>query len=133
MKERFEDVGVVAEVRSRKFDADTDRGKAAVHELAEMLRAEFRDQLPQAPKTSGSKGDPITVGAILVALITSGAAVKALECVKAWLERAPNDRELHLTGKVGDQPIDLVVTAKNVSDQHVADIVRSLSGKAAGR
>src|SRR6478735_9634929 len=107
MREEFEGVGVVAEVRSRKFDADTDRGKAAVHELAEMLRAEFRDQLPQTPKISGLKGDPITVGVILMALITSGAAVKALECVKTWLERAPGDRELRLTGKVGDQPIDL--------------------------
>jgi len=132
MTDRLERMPVVVEVRSKRFDAETDRGKAAVQELAELLRADFRDQLPQLEKASGSKGDPITVGAILLALITSGAAAKALECVKTWLERAPQDREFRLTGKIGDKPIDLVVTARNVSDQHVAEIVRSLSGKPFG-
>ena len=85
MTDRLERMPVVVEVRSKRFDAETDRGKAAVQELAELLRADFRDQLPQLEKASGSKGDPITVGAILLALITSGAAAKALECVKTWL------------------------------------------------
>lgn len=133
MKQPSDDVSVVAECRSSKFDADTDRGKAVAHELAAMLQAEFRNQMPTLPKASGSKGDPVTVGAILMALITSGAAVKAFACVKTWLERGPSDRELRLTGTIGNQPIDLVITAKNVSDQYVADIVRSLSGEAASR
>lgn len=122
------DVPVTIDVASTRFDADTDRGKEAAWELAALLRREF-GTLPKTAADGDTKGDPITVGVILLALITSGAAGKAIDCVKTWLERAPLEREIRVKGSLGEKPIDLVVTAQNVGDQQVADILRSLSGK----
>lgn len=124
---------LAVEVRSKKFDPDTDRAKAAAMELADLLRLEFGDELPEADKAAGAKGDPVTVGAILLALITSGAVVKALECVKSWLERDPDERELRVSGTVGNRRIDLAVTARNVGDEHVTEMIRNLAGVQPGR
>jgi hypothetical protein len=118
------------EVRSKRFDADTDRAKAAAWELENELRRAFGQDLPTIPSETGSKGDPITVAAIVLALITSGAVNKALDCVKAWIERDPADRELRVKGKVGERQVDLVIDATNMRDREISEILQSVAGSA---
>jgi hypothetical protein len=121
---------LAVEVISKKFATSTDRAQAASMELFNDLQREFGRELPEPEKTGGSKGDPITVGAIVLALITSGAVVKALECVKAWIERDPRDRVLRVHGSAGGKDIDFTVTAENVGDEHLAEIIRNAVGVA---
>ena len=109
----------------------TDRAKAAALDLNEELRRSLGDQLPNLPKMAGSKGVPITVATIVLALITSGAVAKALDCVKAWIEKDPTDRELRVTGNVGDKPVDIRIDATNIDDHEVHKIIQSLAGNAA--
>jgi len=125
-----QDLGLF-EIRSKRFGADTDRAKAAALDLDDELRRAFRDELPKIPHPSGAKGDPITVGAIVIALISSGAITKALDCVKAWMERDPLDRQLRVKGNVGDRQVDLVVDATNIGDQNIHEIIRAVVGGAA--
>ena len=122
------DSGLAVEVASTRFDPRTDRAKAAAMDLVNELEREFGDALPKPEKSAKSKGDPVTVGAIILALITSGAVVKMLDVVKAWIQKDPEDRELRVKGTAGGKEIDLTVTAKNVDDEKVAEIISAVAG-----
>jgi hypothetical protein len=53
----------------------------------DLSRAGIRAQAPQAPMAPGDRGDPITLGALALALITSGAVASMIDCLKAYLTR----------------------------------------------
>ena len=125
-----QDSGLAIEVRSTQFAPQTDRAKAAAMDLMTELEREFGDELPKPDKTTKSKGDPITitVGTIILALVTSGAVVKALDVVKTWIQKDPEDRKLRVQGTAGGKEIDLTVTAKNIDDEKVAEIISAVAG-----
>lgn len=124
--------GIVVEVKSQRFGPETDRGKAAAAELLADLKREFGDDLPEPPPRAGFKGDPITVGAIVIALISSGAVGKAIDVVKGWIEKDPEDRTLELHGNVNGKQVDLVVSGRNLSDETLAQTIQQTFAAADG-
>ncbi|HUB15765.1 MAG TPA: hypothetical protein VMB34_27715 [Acetobacteraceae bacterium] len=71
-----------------EFDAS--RLDAMARALARSLRNEGIDAVPAAAPdaTPGAKGDPVTLGTIVLALIGSGGvAVTLLQVLRAYLER----------------------------------------------
>lgn len=43
--------------------------------------------LPEAPAEPGARGDPVTIGVLALAFVTSGSAVALFEVLKAYFER----------------------------------------------
>ena len=124
-----EGFGLSVEVVSRRFETDSDPAREAVMDLADDLKRELGDELPKLETPdSGNKGDPVTVGVILISLITSGAVVKALDCIKTWISKDPAVRELRIKGNAGGKEVDLTITAKNVGDDEVAKIISAVAG-----
>ena len=112
-----DEAGLVVEVQSR-FDSDTDRGRAAAEELRKDLERGLRLDLSDLEEPQGDfKGDPVTMGAVLLAIISSGALKEALGIVKTWIEREPEDREVRMQGEVNGNNVDVVITGKNVDDE----------------
>ncbi len=44
-------------------------------------------ELPEGEAASGTKGDPITIGTIILAVVTSGVAAKLVDVLRAYFER----------------------------------------------
>jgi len=85
-------------------------------ELAQLTR-QLRDEIAElgvdavglAPGTSlpvGAKGDPITIGSIVISLATAGVFTGLIELLKAWALRREG-RTVHFKAKVQDQEVEL--------------------------
>ena len=82
--------------------------------LARQLRHEIHDALDVEKATltrdavlpPGAKGDPITVGSIVVALASAGVFTGLVELIKAWALRREG-RTITLKAKVGDREVEL--------------------------
>jgi hypothetical protein len=70
----------------------------------------------------GAKGDPITIGTIVIALITSGAVASLIDCCRAVFVR---EKELRISVKTTDgRQID--IDAKNVHDEKTVKLLEGL-------
>ncbi len=75
--------------------------------------------LAQAADVSGSKGDPVTIGVIVLAFITSGAAVKLMGVLKSYVERHAS---LQIELQRGDGQ-KLAITAENLRSERVEETI----------
>ena len=73
-------------------------------ELSKTLNdeTEAKATLPEETGESGSKGDPITLGTIILTALTSGTVVALFNVIKSYIERKPS-LELEFTRKDGQQ------------------------------
>ena len=55
--------------------------------LALNRETDVRAELPEGPRVLGSRGDPVTIGTILLASLTSGSAVALFGVLKSYFER----------------------------------------------
>lgn len=71
--------------------------------------------LPEKPSKIGEKGEPITLGVIVLALITSGTAVAVIRAIQSYLERIPSliVKFKHKDGQ------ELEIQAKNVRPDQI--------------
>ena len=114
-----------------EFDAESRRGRQESAELADgllILARQQRVDLAGVREVAGDrddeqlmKGDPITIGVIVLALVNAGALTGVIECIKGWLNRKPTEREVTISGTIGDHKIDLTVTASNVDSDAISD------------
>jgi hypothetical protein len=73
-------------------DSDASRLQRLTREIAVSLgqRQDVRARILESETRQGAKGDPITIGAIVLTLIGSGGVVKSLvEVLRAWVDRKP--------------------------------------------
>lgn len=105
-------------------------GESAIrsHELTlrRMIRENVADGHVEEPSTErqkqGTKGDPVTIGLITIALIKSGAVVALLNCIKAIVVR---ERKLKIKIKTkSGETID--VDSKNVDSDALRQQLREL-------
>lgn len=70
-------------------DQDEERAHGAALELRRLLTEETDTSvaLPDATPVHGAKGDPVTLGTLIVTFLTSGAAVSAFKVFQAFLTR----------------------------------------------
>lgn len=65
----------------------------SIHKATQELCRTFNNEteisakIPVGQSVPGSKGEPITVGVLLLAFLTSGTAVALMEVIKAFFER----------------------------------------------
>ena len=67
--------------------------------------------LPEAPAEPGARGDPITLGVLALAFVTSGSAVALFGVLKAYFER-DSSLEMELERADGGK---MTIRAENVS------------------
>jgi hypothetical protein len=73
----------------------------------------------EAPPAPGERGEPITLGVFVLALVTSGAVTAAIQCFKMYLSRE-RALSIKLTRADGTQ---VEVTARNVDTPTVRQIL----------
>ena len=88
-----------------------------------QARAEVKTEAARGPAEDGTKGDAVTIGALLVTFMSSGAAVAALNVLKSWIEK---DKTLNFTLKRADGT-EITVSATNMEEAE--KFVSSLSGQ----
>ena len=73
-------------------------------ELSKTLNdeTEAKATIPEKPGGPGSKGDPITLGTIILAALSSGTVVALFNVIKSYIERKPS-LELEFKLKDGQQ------------------------------
>src|SRR5689334_11797928 len=76
----------------------------------DLSRAGIQARPVEAPPVPGERGEPVTLGVLALALITSGAITAIIECFKAYLSR---ERALTIKLMRADGT-QVEVTARNV-------------------
>ena len=73
-------------------------------ELSKTLNdeTEAKATIPEKSGGPGSKGDPITLGTIILTALSSGTVVALFNAIKSYIERKPS-LELELKSKDGQQ------------------------------
>ncbi len=81
------DMGVTLSINAPALDRED--LQALTRDLCTTLQREtdLEAKLPERVGGHGVKGDPITIGTIVLAFVTSGAAAKLFEVLRAYLER----------------------------------------------
>ena len=82
----------------------------------------------EAPPAPGDRGEPITLGVLALALVTSGTAKAMIECFKAYLSR---ERSLSIKLKRADG-MQVEVTARNIDIPAVREALEAVVSAGTG-
>lgn len=117
-------------LRIEGSDLDETRLQALSNDLARAIREEGlgHARYPTEAAPSGSKGDPVTIGALVLTLIGSGGvAGKLVDVLKAILERKPT-LTFNLTRANGEKvsigAINLSKPQLETTQKLIADFLR---------
>lgn len=89
--------------------------------------ADIEATIPQAAPQPGARGDPITIGVLALAFVSSGSAVALFEVLKAYFER---DASLEMEFQRADGK-KMSIRAENMSVRQIdktVDAARSFFG-----
>ena len=98
-----------------------DEVQALTRELVTSINrhTETLATLPEGEAQAGERGDPVTLGAIALSVITSGTAVALFQVIKAYLER---DESLEMAFERPDGR-KLTIKAENMSAERIDETV----------
>jgi Effector Associated Constant Component 1 len=88
---------------------------------SDLSRAGVHVRPMGAPPAPGEKGEPITIGVLALALVTSGTVKAVIECFKAYFSRE-HSLSLKLTRADGTQ---VEVTARNIDTPAVREALEA--------
>lgn len=94
----------------------------------DLSRAGVQARPIEAPPVPGEKGEPITLGVLALALVTSGTVKAVIECFKAYLAR---ERALTIRLTRGDGT-QVEVTARNVDAPAVREALEAVASGRSG-
>lgn len=110
-----------------QLTGNIDRESVSDHTMA--FRDAIEDKLldaevsfPTKKAGIGEKGDPVTVGLIILSLITSGSVVALLECIKGIMAR-DKKIEFDIKKKNGEC---IKVTSQNVSTGEIKELLNQI-------
>ena len=91
-------------------------------ELSNSLNDETKAKatLPEKPSKPGSKGDPITLGTIILTAISSGTVVALFNVIKSYIERKPS-LEFEFKRESGQQ---LKIKAEQLSKEQIDQTIK---------
>ena len=97
--------------------SDPEQLHAITSDLCNTLNREtdVEAHLPEKMAEAGAKGDPITIGTVVLAFLTTGAAAKLFDVFKSYFERDPK-LEIELERKDGER---LKIRAEDVGSDQV--------------
>lgn len=112
-----------------QISADAEGNAAELDGLTQKLRRQILEldvhsaeplRVGNAP--NGAKGDPVTVGAIVIALAASGSVLpKLIELLQTWATR---ERGHNVKVKVGDDEIDIPPVTSKLQNEAVRAFLR---------
>lgn len=82
----------------------------------DLARSGIRTQPASAAKIPGERGEPVTVGVLILALISHGAVNALIECLKAYLQR-----EKHLKIKLTVENKIIEIDSLNISSKSLKE------------
>jgi hypothetical protein len=88
----------------------------------DLSRAGIQARPVEVPPVPGEKGEPITLGVLALALVTSGTVKALIECIKAYLSR-----ERTLTIRITGAGTPVEVTARNVDTPAVHEALEAVA------
>src|SRR3954453_8069610 len=94
----------------------------------DLSRAGVQTHPIEAPPAPGERGEPITLGVFVLALVTSGAVTAAIQCFKAYLSRE-RTLSIKLTRADGTQ---VEVTARNMDMPTVRQMLEAAASTKSG-
>jgi hypothetical protein len=106
---------MAVELRLASDELAEDEVQQLTEELAETLEREagVEASLPQNAPRPGAKGDPITIGVLLLGMISSGSVVAMFNSLSAFFHRSKK-LEISVTGKDGRS---ITLKSENVSEE----------------
>ena len=94
----------------------------------DLSRAGMRARPVQAPPVPGQRGEPITLGVLVLAVVTSGTVKALIDCFKAYLSR---ERTLTIKCARADGT-QVEVTAQNVDTPAVREALEAVASARSG-
>ena len=89
----------------------------------DLSRAGIQARPVEAPSVQGERGEPITLGLLAVALVTSGTVRAAIDCFKAYL---PRERNLIIkVARTDGKSVE--VTSQNVDTPAVRETLAAMA------
>ena len=102
--------------------------------LTRKLRDEINDldvehaHLAKGPELPpGAKGDPITIGSIVVALASAGVFTGLIELIKSWALRLEG-RTVTIRATAGDREVELAYSPTETSPEEMTQFVDAILG-----
>jgi hypothetical protein len=93
-------------------------------EIAE-LDVESVGLVPGAEAPRGAKGDPITIGSLIVSLASAGVFTGLIELVKAWALRREG-RTVTFKAKLPDREVDLTYSPAGTSPEEMSRFANAI-------
>lgn len=106
------------------MDLSEEQVSTLTRELSQTISQEtdITSHLPTSDSAPGAKGDPITIGTLVLTFLTSGAAVALFEVLKAYFSREEN---LTIAFKKPDGS-EVSVSAQNMEPDHIQETIAEL-------
>lgn len=83
---------------------------------------EVESNLAESKMRPGEKGDPVTIGAVLLTFLSGGAAVAFFDVLKTYIARE-SSLEFALKGADGSE---MSLSAVNISDERIEETIAEL-------
>jgi Effector Associated Constant Component 1 len=90
----------------------------------DLSRAGIEARSGQAPSVPGEKGEPVTLGVLTLAFVTTGAIKTLIGCLKAYISREPS---LAIKVKRPDGT-QVEVNARNVDAPEIGAVLKAIAG-----
>ena len=117
-------VSLQDEVDGEELDRLTRRVRDEIAELnVEAVKLAPGKDLP-----AGAKGDPITIGSIIVTLASAGVFTGLVEVLKSWVLRREG-RTVKFKAKVQGQEVEMTYSQASTSPQEMSRFVSAVVGK----
>lgn len=113
-------------LRDNVDDDELDRLTRQLRDEIDELDVEAA-RLARGTPEPGAKGDPITIGGIVVALASAGVFTGLVELLKSWALRREG-RTVTLKAKAGDQEVELTYSPAETSPEQMTQFVNTVMG-----
>lgn len=108
------------------------------NEELDLLTRQLRDEIDELDVEAvnlarggelppGAKGDPITIGGIVVALASAGVFTGLVELLKSWALRREG-RSVSLKARIGDREVELAYSPAETSPEEMTRFVNTIMG-----
>jgi len=114
-------------LRDEVDDVELDRLTRQLRDEIDELDVEAVGLAPGDTLPPGVKGDPITIGSIVVALASAGVFTGLIELLKSWALRREG-RTVTLKARVGDREVELAYSPAETSPEKMTQFVNAVLG-----
>jgi len=108
-------------------DEELDRLTRQLRDEIAELDVEEVELAPGTELPPGAKGDPITIGSIVVAMASAGVFTALIELLKSWALRREG-RTITVKAKVGEREVELTYSPTETSPEEMTRFANTMLG-----